>query len=34
VSSIKKLASASRAFQHRIERCIDIEGRQVESDRF
>jgi hypothetical protein len=29
-SFFDKLASASRAFRHRLQRCIDIEGRQVE----
>jgi hypothetical protein len=31
---LDKLSSASRAFRHRLEHCIAIGGRQVESGRF
>ena len=31
---LDKLAAASRAFRHRLQKCIDIGGRQVESGRF
>jgi hypothetical protein len=31
---LDKLSSASRAFRHRLERCIAIGGRQVESGRY